>query len=310
MAVPRAGGRTAAAPVPRSACRTSSRLARPAPAGRSPPTVVAVPAGYNWRRINHEFRDPTRDALHPSSADGEHPQGLCFHEPSLRAARAARRRARGRRRRRLPAGGAGLAQRPRRSRGRLAGRAALRVPGRRAVARVRVRAQRGLPRGRPRQRGAVAVSDRRLREPRRLRRRPRDPRPAALHPARAGPRDRTARHLRAPRPEGGASQPPGRPARRDHRLARAGVRAAAGRRRFQRLEPAGASAHRTRAADCARSSSPPTGARRARFRRAFRCSRSTASTSATSRAHAPLALPRRPWSTLSDHAPLAAEVTL
>ncbi len=28
------------------------------------------------------------------------------------------------------------------------------------------------------------------------------------------------------------------------------------------------------------------------------------------KAHAPLALPRRPWSTLSDHAPLAAEVTL
>lgn len=28
------------------------------------------------------------------------------------------------------------------------------------------------------------------------------------------------------------------------------------------------------------------------------------------RAHAPLKLPRRPWSTLSDHAPLAAEITL
>ena len=45
-------------------------------------------------------------------------------------------------------------------------------------------------------------------------------------------------------------------------------------------------------------------------RRAFRCCRWTASTCATPRVHAPVVLPRRPWSHLSDHAPLVAEIEL
>jgi endonuclease/exonuclease/phosphatase family metal-dependent hydrolase len=63
-------------------------------------------------------------------------------------------------------------------------------------------------------------------------------------------------------------------------------------------------------AACARSSCTPTASPPRPSRRASRCCRWTASTCATASVHLPVVLPRKPWSHLSDHAPLVAEIHL
>ena len=226
--------------------------------------------------------------------------------------RAARGGARGRGRRGLPAGGARRrTSATRRSVTDWPEAPALRIPGRRDLARVRLRTQRRLPARPPRQRGALQVPDRRA--TRTATSRSTATRRAAcciaccgfpgirstLHAicVHLGLRESHRRHQLAL-------------LRRDHPRACSGRCAADRRRRLQRLAPA---AHRileqTRGtAGGLRAFAAA--ARRRPSRRAFRCCRSTASTCATPRVHAPLPLPRRPWSHLSDHAPLAAEIGL
>ena len=147
--------------------------------------------------------------------------------------------------------------------------------------RVRLRAQRRLPARPPWQCGAVQVSDRSLPEPRRVDQRPGAARPAALRAARAWARGRDARHLRAPGPA---------EAHRRKQLELlchlvddpgAARRAAAGRRRLQRLAapraPRAGALRRPARGVRAR----PRPARRSPSRHAGRCWRSTASTCAT-----------------------------
>ena len=192
---------------------------------------------------------------------------------------------------------------------RLARGAARRVPGRSDLAGLRLWPQCRLRGRRPRQRGAVEVPDRALREHRHLGRWPGEARAAALRdsPARACGHD--ARHLCAPRAEAGAPRTAARPLVRARALRRAADRTAAGGRRLQRL--AEGRACRARAwrgparglRRCAR-------ARRAPYPARFPMLQLDRIYVRSTRHHAPLALPAQPWDRLSDHTPIAAEIQL
>ena len=192
----------------------------------------------------------------------------------------------------------------------LARGAALRIPGRHHLAADRLRPQRGLSARRttatrccPSSRSCSYQNhDVSIARPEKR---------GLLHCVlrRARPASDGARDLRAPGP--------GRSARQQQldllcqMVAQrgAGRRAADRRRRLQRLARAArTSILRRDARPEARCSCTATASRPRPFPRASRCCRWTASTCATRACTAPVVLPRRPWSHLSDHAPLAAEI--
>ena len=157
-------------------------------ARRSFPTAMRV--GVVRKREAPKNEDPFDNSCErslipddPARAHREHPQGIRLPEPPLRAERTARSGPGGGRRLGLSSGSAGIPCREFRLGGGLAGSPALRIPGRCPLARVRLWPQRGLSARPSWQRRPFEVSHRRVREPGRFHRRPRDPRPAPLHAA-------------------------------------------------------------------------------------------------------------------------------
>ncbi len=190
---------------------------------------------------------------------------------------------------------------------RLAGQAAARIHRRQGLARGRLRQDRGLPARPSRQCGAVAVSDRRAREPGHLGAPVRKPRPA---PLRDQARRRAGRCSTASTCISGCSSAAGsgRSARCASGSARRCRRDAPliDRRRLQRLaaqgQPdAGRRARRRRGVRIV-----PRPHRRARFPRCCRCSGSTGSTRAASASSTPTSTTRFRAGRMSDHAALAA----
>ncbi len=218
----------------------------------------------NRRMVIHELRD----RLHGLSAD------ILFLQEVRRRPRAARGAAR-----------------------RLAGQAAARVHRRHGLARGRLRQERDLPPRPPRQRGAVAVSDRRAGEPGHLGAPVRKPRPAALRDP-AGPRapvaalpQRAPRAVRARAAVAAARAVRAHPRRRCPRTRRSS-------------SPATSTTGGTRRTGCSSTSSASSrcssrcaAGPRARFRRCCRSSASTGSTRAASSivdAHVHYAFPHGP----------------
>ena len=198
--------------------------------------------------------------------------------------------------------------RPRAGRG--TGGSALRVPGRSDLAGLRLRAQCGVHAWRPRQRAAVEVPDPAFGKRRRLGRDTREAWPAALRASPAWPRAHRARHLRPSGVEAVAPTAAAAAAVRFRRTARAGRRAAARGWRLQRLALQCA---RACCCDCAgldevfveaHGRAAPTFPARWPLLPLDRIYVRGV------RDHAPLVLPARPWTGLSDHAPIAAEIRL